>query len=757
MTGTNLHEDTDLKAFLGRYLRAWPLLGVAGLALLALVVLLMVIVQPMYSGSTSIVIETPMRHDDPNRMVQPNEPLPRTDKNYYFNEQLRITSEPIVRRVVDRLGLRTKYVQEGMLLDWDVYQETPIHVELDTNSLHNPTHLPYGVPFYLHDVKGDDFTLTGDGKYGPDDLEIELEQPAKFGEWINLDSMRVRITRVVNAKLPLEGDDAENYGFIQFDPHAVTLDLIESVLGEVTLAEATTVNVTFTGAPKAKVLDILNGIGQEYTSVHLLEQQQELDKTIAMVEQEINGTAKQLKLTGDQLEQFKTQANITNMEHATILLQESLKSLDSQKESLAVQSSYYDNLVKMLKSGDDVKPTSPKAYGITDPLLNEMTTSYTTLQSDIAVLREEGKTANPSYNRMVRLLDQQRENILATVESFKKNTRISLENVEAQRKEIMAKQGEVPKLDRTLMDRERDQRTYESVNSDLMTRLSNLHVQRAALAPEVSVITPAYITDMDPLFPDPVILLAVAFLLALLAPLGYLIVKALFSDRISGASDLAKAMPDVPLAARIPWTTHEDPNELLNNPTSPAHTELAKLAALLERAHHQGPELDLVCGVSGKEAVAPTATRLAWMLAHRGNRVMYVGGETAPPRASAPPNLTVFHGKGASLEAIRGRAQEDRIAFVILEGTNADALAILPGAAQLDRAVVVAQPGVTPKPQLEQMAVSRANGQLPPLLFVLDGLKDQVLPWFGLAAKNGEKRLGIGRFFSYNWNRGVGK
>jgi hypothetical protein len=55
------------------------------------------------------------------------------------------------------------------------------------------------------------------------------------------------------------------------------------------------------------------------------------------------------------------------------------------------------------------------------------------------------------------------------------------------------------------------------------------------------------------------------------------------------------------------------------------------------------------------------------------------------------------------------------------------------------------------------MAISRANGQLPPLLFVLDGMKDQVLPWFGLAAKNGEKRLGFGRFFSYNWSRAVGK
>ena len=55
------HEDTDLKSFLGRYLRAWPLIGIAGVALLALVVFIMMAVAPMYSGSTSVVINTPMR------------------------------------------------------------------------------------------------------------------------------------------------------------------------------------------------------------------------------------------------------------------------------------------------------------------------------------------------------------------------------------------------------------------------------------------------------------------------------------------------------------------------------------------------------------------------------------------------------------------------------------------------------------------------------------------------------------------------
>lgn len=757
MNGTNLHEDTDLKAFLGRYLRAWPLVVVAGLFLSALSVVIMLIVQPIYSGSTSIVIETPMRHDDPNRMVQPQEPVARTDKNYYSNEQLRITSQPIISRVVDRLGLRTKYVQEGYILDWDMYKDTPIHVELDTSSVGNPVHVPYGVPFYLHNVNGDDFVLVGDGKYGPDDLEIEVEQAGKFGEWITLDSMRVRITRVVNAKLPLEGDDAENYGFIQNDPKGVTLGLMGSVLGELSLADASTVNVTISGSPKAKVLDILNAIGEEYTALHLEEQRQELDKTIANVEKEISRNTTQLNSTSDQLESFKTEANITNMAHATILLQEGLKSLDAKRESLLVQSNYYDNLVKLLRSGDDAKPSSPKAYGISDPLLNQMTTNYATLQSDISVLRAEGKTANPSYNRMIRLLDQQRDNILSSVESFRQNTSINLDNVDAQRKLLLSQQNAVPKLDRTLADKERDQRTQEAVNTDLMTRLSNLHVQRAALAPEVSVITPAYITDTDPIFPDIIILLVVTALLALLAPLGYLIIKALFSDRITGASDLSKAFPDIPLAARVPYTTHKEAGELLANSASPAYVEIAKLAAMLEHSRVKAPELDLVCGVNGKEDVHSAAQRLAWMLAHRGNRVLYVhDGASSVDRGGAPSSLTTAPWSASNLSEIKARAQEAGVGFVILEGTNADTLVITPEVAVLDRALLVCQPGITSKGDLEKLAISRNNGQLPPLLFILDGIKDKMLPWFGLAKKNGEKRLGFGKLIQYHWGRAIG-
>src|SRR5690606_35924357 len=132
---------------------------------------------------------------------------------------------------------------------------------------------------------------------------------------------------------------------------------------------------------------------------------------------------------------------------------------------------YYDQLAKNLGSSDEAKPTSPKAFGICDPLLRDMTSQYATLQSDISVLREEGKSANPYYNRLLRLLHQQRDNILATVQNFKASTQISLENVEQRRKSLIAPQSALPQLDRKLSDRLRDQEMYAQVNKDLMARL----------------------------------------------------------------------------------------------------------------------------------------------------------------------------------------------------------------------------------------------------------------------------------------------
>ncbi|MBK8582762.1 MAG: hypothetical protein IPL86_13350 [Flavobacteriales bacterium] len=114
--------------------------------------------------------------------------------------------------------------------------------------------------------------------------------------------------------------------------------------------------------------------------------------------------------------------------------------------------------------------------------------------------------------------------------------------------------------------------------------------------------------------------------------------------------------------------------------------------------------------------------------------------ESMGRQTGAPSGLAIFAAKDLA-PAIKTRAQEDGAAFAIIEGTNGDDW-------QLCQVAVLDRDCSLPARQHHQRGPGE-NGHIPrqraasPLMFVLDGLKDKPPPWFGLAKKKGEKRLGF--------------
>lgn len=747
----NTLEDTDLKAFVKRYLRAWPLVLVSFAALLAVVVFIVLAVQPSYTGSMSILIETPMRYDDPNRMVQPMQRAESTDKNYYVNEKILITSQPVMRKVVERLGLTIQYLEKG-IIDRELYKGTPLLVQVDSTRLPRPVRFPMGIPFYVSVVDDSTFHLEGEGEYGLEDREIEVDRSEQWGQWFELDSVRVRVTLRPGKEKNIEALKETTYGFMLRDPNAVTLELIGSVETELVEAEASTVNLKLTGAPNQKIVDVLNAIGFTYVERHMNDRRQMLDRTIRHMEEELARNSSSLSTSSDSVEAFLTAEGITQFNHETILLLERSADLEREKQDLLVKDKYYDYLRTLLGKGTKGdKPISPKAFGIQDEILNEMTERLVALQTDITLLEQERKTANPNYERMVRQMEQQRQNILGSVEGFKASNDLRLTNVSERLARMKSQESAVPKNERTLSDKQRDQRVIEALYTDLVLRSANMRIVRSSLEPEVKVTTPAYITSQEPVFPNLKILFIVAFLLSFMIPLGYLIGKSLLSDRIQGPRDISKALPDARLVGSIPFTALTDPGKLVEYPRSHAYAEAAKLAAFVENEAAGDRNHTLVVGAGADEGARSVAILLAGMLAHRGAKTLFVdaGMPGGKKRNFKPvPGLDVAE-RSAGLN-IHGYAH------VITLGPPADLLATRQGlSAAANRLLLVCEPGVTSTASLEAIALARSNGQLGEIDVVTNKNLDRPLPFFGLGKGKGEKRLGLFRALRYNWRRAV--
>ena len=753
--GGNTLQDADLKAFVKRYLRAWPLVLVSFLALLGIVVFMVVVVQPSYTGSMSILIETPMRYDDPNRMVQPMQRAEATDKNYYVNEKILITSQPVMRKVVERLGLTIQYLEKG-ILDRELYKGTPLHVQVDSARLPRPARFPMGIPFYVSVIDDLTFHLEGEGEYGLEDREIAVDRKERWGEWFELDSVRVRVTLKPGKEKNLDALKETTYGFVLRDPHAVTLELIGSVETELVEAEASTVNLKLTSAPNQKIVDVLNAIGFTYVERHMNERRMMLDRTVRHMEDEITNNTNSLTSSSDSVEAFLTSEGITHMNHETILLLERSADLEREKQDLLVKGKYYGYLRNLLAKGTKGdKPISPKAFGIQDDILNEMTERLVALQTDITLLEQENKTANPNYERMVRQMEQQRQNILGSVEGFTASNDLRLTNVNERLWRMKSQESAVPRNERTLSDKQRDQRVLEALYTDLVLRSANLRIVRSSLEPEVKVTTPAYITSQEPVFPNLKILFIVAFLLSFMIPLGYLVGKSLLGDRVQGPKDIVKVLPGTRIVGNMPYTALTDAGMLVLHPRSHAYAEAAKLAAFVENDAVGDRNHTLVVGAGSDEAARTVATMLAGMLAHRGAKTLLV--DAGMPGGKKKGKLTAIAGLDVVERSDKGGApRTDGYAHVITLGPAADLLATRQGlASSAHRLLLVCEPGTTSTASLEEVALAQSNGQLGDVYTVMNKTMEKALPFFGMGKGKGEKRLGLFGALRYNWRRAV--
>ncbi|MEO8732700.1 MAG: hypothetical protein ABI373_00075, partial [Flavobacteriales bacterium] len=715
------------------------------------------------AATSSVLIETPMRYDDPNRLVQdPDRTSTTTDKNYYTNEKLRITSQPIVASVVKQLGLTTEYYRWG-LIDRPLYPVKPIIMEVDSSSMPSQDAIPNDITFYVTRVDGNTFHLEGDGKYGPTRREIDVDRKEHWGEWFMLDSLRLRVQQA-----PVEERDstATTYGFRIRDPRDVALDLISSITSDFVETDATTVLLNYTSAPAARTIDILNAVSQAYVNTHMSERSQTLDATIAQVQSEINHNLALLDANSNAVESFRTAQSVTDVDHEKVMLMERSDGLDKQRETLTVKDKYYSYLQKLLsEQSTSDQPISPKAFGIQDPILNDMTEQLVSLQSDIAALKNDGKTAHPYYTQLTQRLDQQRTNILKSVEGFKETNNMMLANINQQYSKLASQQNAIPKTERELDDKSRDAKTLDSQHGDLLTRLANLRIARAAIAPEVRLITPAYLTSTDPYFPNIVILLVVAVLLSLLFPLGYLVIKGLFSDRVQSTKDVARALPNAPLLGQIPFTGLTDPDALIARPVSQAFIEISKLARGLELMKPSvGPEVSVISNANTSGSGRTFTHMLAAVLAARGNRTLIID-TLSDEAASAPANHLVIQPYHQDLDKaiLTGNPgswasdifRPEGYSQILIIGPSASALPAWTALPFADHALVICEIGKTGYATLEELALAQLSGKLPELGLVVNKVLDDRLPWFGFFSTKKEKRLSFWGGIKYNWRRAV--
>ena len=466
------------------------------------------------------------------------------------------------------------------------------------------------------------FSLHADGEYPQNEKPFEFSGDFEFDEWIEADDFMFRVVRRNK-----NDNSKRTFGFSFVDLTNFALSVQEEMEVKMSESDASIISIHLTGSPQEKLTDFLNELTGVYLGNHLEEKEEVIEKTMTYLDDEVDRIGQLLASSESDIRDYKTRNKITSISHETGLLLDRLTLLEAEEAELTIKQKYYTYLKDFLTDSSDYERLiSPMAFGVQDPLLNNLTEELVSLHDQKKTLEEEGKEAHPGYKQIIKKIASHESNILETVEGFETSNEIRLKNIEGQVKELEGETRGIPELEKTLLQKERIYELYEAMFRNLKEKKMEAEISKATLEPDIRVVEPAYLTDKDPILPDPVFTVIGIVLLTAVSTIAFLTIRALLSNKVAEADDVKAAFPTSKFAGSIGLTNIRTPNDLERFPMSGTGEQIRMISSQL-----QGK----VCNVSSY-GTGEGKTTIAWLLAtslaQQGKRTLLVDAGLADPR-----------------------------------------------------------------------------------------------------------------------------
>jgi uncharacterized protein involved in exopolysaccharide biosynthesis/Mrp family chromosome partitioning ATPase len=530
-------ENIDLKSIFLRFVKAWPLFVLSFIFFILIAVLVILFSPEIYEAKTSIVIEKPQRFNDPNRLILGAQPYSEPEKYYFINEEVKLKSYPLIKQVVDSLQLFISYYKDELLINEEIYQP-PFKVEIDKNENLENINFPIDNSFYCTFINNSDFLIESEGEF-ENGRTYKLSETVKLRQWINIEDFKFRIIENKVGKNLNEQSEFTEFSFVFNNPKSVALSYIDQINIKQEQLDATVFGIKLLGSPKDKVLDFLNVLSNTYIQNHLKEKGKIYDKALDYVNSELDNIILSLNANEEGLKQLKTEYGITNVNQKSEIILRQINIIETEKAKLLTKNQYITYLKEILsKEINDDKLSSPVAFGIDDPLLVNLTNDLLSLQIEKNTLEIEEKQDNPSYTLIVLKINMFKENINEIISGFEQSYNIQKTNLDKQLNDLNRQFGRLPKAEIELSKKTRFFKLDETLFKDLMEKKIELEITKVSIEPDFKIVEKAYISSIDPVFPDPKLIFVIAFLLAIICPIGFLVLKALFNDKISGIINL---------------------------------------------------------------------------------------------------------------------------------------------------------------------------------------------------------------------------
>lgn len=456
------------------------------------------------------------------------------------NEMEAFKSPILMEKVVQRLNLNVSYTKLGLLRDDILYSNSPVKVAFVEN----------GVPAgYTFDIKKES------------DETVKLLKLKYKGEGLDIAPLSVALNDTVDTPLgkivvtpTLFFDKTFDYtvrvscGSVHDAAKAfkarMTVGLAEKETSVITLSIRD--NVISRGDDVVNTLiDAYNEDWVSYMNEAKINTSNFINERLSIIESELNAV-------DTDVERFKKENKLFDIPS---------EAQQTAQESSVYSSKYFEinnqlalarYISDYLNNGDNNNSLLPSGAGISNSNIEEQIAEYNRTLLRYKTLLENSSATNPIVEDYNNTLEMMRSSILRSVVNLIATLELQADNIEKRESAIRSKIEMTPTQAKELVDIERQQKVKESLYVYLLQKREENELSSSLVVDNTRILSYAS-GSPAPVSPKAATVMLIAFVVGLVMPFIYKIVKELLDSTVRGKKDIESLT--APFIGELPFVS----------------------------------------------------------------------------------------------------------------------------------------------------------------------------------------------------------
>ena len=547
------------------------------------------------------------------------------------NEMEILRSTTLAKETVKDLKLYVNYARKGKVKDHILYQNQPINVDLDQNSLDK-----LKKPIFLSiENEGGKYHITGKYIYVPNNpdmkpVKYEIDRTVdRLPFTINTSVGLIKFTNNTAVKMP----EGEVMKAVVVSPEVASVIYSKAISVSQTSKTTTIAELVLKDAVPTRAIDYLHQLAVCYNRQANEDKNEIAMRTEQFINTRLEKINNELGTTEGNLESAKRRYGIVDPKINSAQTVASSEVYTQKLAEMNMQIELLRSINDYMNEPANKYQTLPSNVGLTDPTSSQLINKYNEIAMERNRLLRSASENSPSVVPLTSQLDELTGSIRRAMGQAQRNAEIQRNNTQQQYNIYSGQISSTPAQERILTQIGRQQEVKSGLYLMLLQKREENSISLAATADKCKLIDePNYAEKISP---KGMIVMLIAFVLGLALPIGIIYLVNFFRYKIEGHDDVASLtklpiIGDVAIASDTAKTkadivVHENCNNIMEE-------IFRSIRGNVQFMLKENQKVVMFTSTTSGEGKTFTAANLAVSFALLDKKVVLVGLDIRKPR-----------------------------------------------------------------------------------------------------------------------------